>query len=167
MTHAIGLALFLAGLWQVLSGYFLGWLLALGGVSVGLVVYIAHRMDVADQESFPIHHSIRGFGYWPWLLKEIVVSNIIVARAVLSGRIQPQVLSVKSSQDSELGRVVYGNSITLTPGTVTIGLEGDRVDVHALLDETAEGVLEGGMDLRVSRMTNSQQLADDEMDSAS
>lgn len=160
MAHAFGLSIFLAGLWLLLSGYLLGWLLALGGVSVALIVYIAHRMDVADHEGFPIHLSISALTYFPWLIKEIVVSNLTVARAIVGPlRIQPQVFTVDAGQDNELGRVVYANSITLTPGTVSIGVTGEKIDVHALLDETAAGVREGSMDRRVASMTNRTQPA--------
>ena len=94
--------------------------------------------------------------YFPWLFWEIAKSNIIVARAVLMNDISPQVIYVRATQDDELGHTIYGNSITLTPGTITIGLEGDMVEVHALLDETAAGVKTGDMDRRVSGMTNTR-----------
>jgi len=155
LAHALGLGVFLASLWLLLSGYLLGWLLALGFASIVLIVYIAHRMDVADHEGFPVHLTLAALTYWPWLFKEIVVSNIVVARAIVGRlKIQPQVLTTKATQDSELGRVVYANSITLTPGTISINLVGEDIEVHALLDETADGVREGGMDRRVSAMTN-------------
>ncbi|MEQ8664557.1 MAG: Na+/H+ antiporter subunit E [Rhodospirillales bacterium] len=156
MAHLIGMAIFLAGLWLALSGYLLGWLLALGGASVALTVWIVHRMEVSDQEAFPIHLSPRIVTYYPWLAKEIVLSNIVVAKAIISGRIQPEVFTVDATQDSELGHVVYANSITLTPGTITTGVEDARVTVHALLKETADGVRGGEMDRRISHMTNSR-----------
>ncbi len=157
MAHALGLAIFLAGLWLLLSGYFLGWLLALGAASVALIVYIAHRMDVADHEGFPIHLGPSALTYWPWLLKEIVLSNFTVARAIIGPlRIQPQVLTATASQDSEVGRVTYANSITLTPGTISIGVTDDKIEVHALLDETADGIRDGAMDRRVAKMTNTK-----------
>lgn len=168
MAHIIGMAVFLAGLWLLLSGYLLAWLLALGAASVALAIYIVHRMEVIDHEAFPIHMSLGGLGYWPWLVKEIVLSNISVAKAIIAGpgAIQPEVLTVDASQDSELGHVVYANSITLTPGTITTGVEEGRMTVHALLKSTADGVRGGEMDRRVSRMTNKRSLTADKADGA-
>lgn len=154
MLHALGSGLFLGGLWLLLSGYFEAWLLWLALASVVSVVFIAHRMDVTDHEGFPLHLGTRALIYFPWLALEIVKSNLDVAKAILSNRINPQVIHVKATQDSELGRTIYANSITLTPGTVTIGLEDDGLEVHALLDETAAGVLSGDMDRRVTAMSD-------------
>ncbi len=157
MLHALGSGFFLGCLWLLLSGYFEAWLLWLALASVVSIVFITHRMDVVDHEGFPLHLGPRALLYFPWLILEIIKSNIDVAKAVLSNEISPQVITVKATQDSELGRTIYGNSITLTPGTVTINLEGDQVEVHALLDETAAGVESGEMDRRVSAMTNHKQ----------
>lgn len=156
MLHALGSGLFLGGLWLLLSGYFEAWLLWLALASVLSIVYIAHRMDVTDHEGFPLHLGPRALIYFPWLAWEVVKSNLDVAKAILTNQINPQVIHVKATQDSELGRTIYANSITLTPGTVTIGLEDDGLEVHALLDETAAGVETGDMDRRVSAMSNTR-----------
>jgi multicomponent Na+:H+ antiporter subunit E len=111
-------------------------------------------MEVIDHEGHPIHLGIRALTYFPWLFKEIAVSNLDVARAIL-GRdmpIEPRVFNVRASQTDELGRVSYANSITLTPGTVTVGLEDDLLTVHALTTKSREGLLTGEMDRRVSAM---------------
>ena len=127
-------------------------LLGLGLASVLTVVWIAHRKGVLDSEGHPIHLFLRALAYWPWLLKEIVVANIDVAKAILrrSMAIAPTVFTVKGSQKSELGRVIYANSITLTPGTVTIALDGEELTVHALTPAGREGVESGEMDRRIA-----------------
>jgi multicomponent Na+:H+ antiporter subunit E len=61
-------------------------------------------------------------------------------------------IRVTSTQQTGMGRVIYGNSITLTPGTITVDMEGDQVIVHALTQATADGVREGGMDRRVTAL---------------
>ena len=61
-------------------------------------------------------------------------------------------IRVKASQESGLGKVIYGNSITLTPGTITVDMEGDQIIVHALTQAGAEGVREGEMDRRVTAL---------------
>ena len=155
MLRTASLAVFLSLLWLLLSGYFTEpLLLGLGLASVLTVVWIAHRKGVLDPEGHPIHLLLRALVYWPWLVKEIVVANIEVAKAILSRpmAIAPTVFAVKGSQKSELGRVIYANSITLTPGTVTIALEGEELTVHALTTAGLEGVESGEMDRRIARM---------------
>lgn len=155
MSRPISLSVFLAVLWLLLSGYFEEpILLAMGAVSVLFVTLIAHRMDVVDHEGHPVHLSIRGLSYWPWLLKEIAKSAIEVSRLILDPRmpIDPSVLTIRGSQRTELGLVVYANSITLTPGTVTIALDGDRLTIHALTRGAASGWDESEMNRRVTAL---------------
>lgn len=153
MLRSASLAVFLYILWLLLSGHFSEpLLLGLGVASVLAVVFIAHRMEVSDPEGHPVHLMVRVVLYWPWLLKEIVVANIDVAKAIVSNpmAIAPTVFTVTGSQKSELGRVIYANSITLTPGTVTIDLEDDQFTVHALTTAGLDGVESGEMDRRVT-----------------
>ena len=153
-ARAVYLGLFLFGLWFLLSGSYVALLLALGFASSVFVVAIALRMHIVDRETHPIHlHSAIVF-YWIWLTWQIVKANIDVARRVLDPRlpISPNLLRVKVTQKSDLGRVSYANSITLTPGTVSVGVEGDSILVHALTREAAEALATGEMDRRVTRI---------------
>jgi multicomponent Na+:H+ antiporter subunit E len=138
-------------LWLLLSGIFEVWLLALGLGSVIVVITFANRMDVIDREGHPIHISWRALLYWPWLAREIVKANFDVARVILSPKmpIDPKVLRIKATQVTELGHVFYANSITLTPGTVTLSLENRAMSVHSLTRSAEEGLLSGEMDRRV------------------
>lgn len=152
MARGLSLGLTLAVLWILLSGHTEGYLFVLGVLSVLLVVYLARRKDVADHEGHP-HHLFRlAINYWPWLIWEIVKANRDVAKLILQNpmRISPCVVDTEASQASEVGRVVYANSITLTPGTVTIAMDGSRLSVHAITREMADGVLTGDMDRRVT-----------------
>ena len=139
-------------LWMLLSGHTEPLLLWLGLASVTVTVLIANRMDVIDREGHPIHLSLKGLVYWPWLLWEIAKANVDVARVILRRDmpIEPAVLNIEGSQKRELGHVIYGNSITLTPGTVTVDLEGGKLQVHALTRLAADGLLSGEMDRRVA-----------------
>lgn len=154
MLHAISLGLVLFGLWLLLSGYFVTLLLALGVASVAIIVWIAHKMDVIDHEGHPIHLTQRVLLYWPWLIKEIVMANLHVARAIVSRDmpVRLSVLKVRSTQKTELGQVVFANSITLTPGTVTIEVDKDILTVHALTRGTADDLKSGEMDRRVTQL---------------
>ena len=144
----------LAAVWLLWSGHYDTLLLSLGGLSILLVLVIAMRMRVVDEEGIPISPSLRALTYLPWLLWEIVKANVDVARRILDPRlpIEPHVIHVRASQRGDLARVIYANSITLTPGTVSIDLSADRITVHALTDEAARGLATGEMDRRVSRL---------------
>ncbi len=154
MVHIVGLGGSLLAFWLLMSGIYTPLLLAFGALSVLLVLYIAHRMDIHDHETFPIHLKGRVFGYWGWLAREIFKANIDVARIVLSPRmaLSPRVVRVKATQKTDLGVVIFANSITLTPGTVSVDIEGDEIVVHALTDDLANGLLEGDMGARVTAL---------------
>jgi multicomponent Na+:H+ antiporter subunit E len=155
VLRTASLGVFLALLWLLLSGHFSEpLLLALGAASVLLVVFIALRKEVTDPEGHPIHMILRLLVYWPWLVKEIVVANVDVAKAILRSpmAIDPTVFTVRGTQKSELARVIYANSITLTPGTVTVDLEEDLLTIHALTKAGLEGVESGQMNRRVTAL---------------
>lgn len=154
VLHALSLAAALYGLWLLLSGHLEPLLLVLGACSTALVVFIALRMEVIDQESHPLHLTFKLPAYWVWLAWEIIKANFAVARILLTPSlpISPTVVRASASQQSELGQVIYANSITLTPGTVSMSLEDGRIDVHALTEDMARSLLEGDMDRRVTRL---------------
>lgn len=109
-------------------------------------------MGIDDEEGAPADFGIRPFTwYMPWLAKEIVVSNIDVTKTILSPdmNLKRNMIEVSADQKTEIGRVVLANSITLTPGTVSVNMEGDRILVHALSFEGAEEDLSGEMGRRV------------------
>lgn len=155
LSHALSLASFLFALWLLLSGHFAEpLLLGLGIASVIAVVAIARRMDVVDREGHPIHLSQRAVLYFPWLFWEIAKANIDVAKVILSRRMPlgAAMITTKGSQRSELGLVIYANSITLTPGTVTIAVDDNILTVHALTAAAADGVHSGEMDRRCAAL---------------
>lgn len=154
MRHTISMSLTLAALWLLNSGHYNALLLALGCISIALVVWIGNKMDVVDNESQPINITFHMPLYWLWLLKEVVISNIDVVKRVWIGpkSIDPQVATIKISQQTDMGRVIYANSITLTPGTVTLDLQKDSVTVHALTPEGIKALEDGEMDRRVKKV---------------
>ncbi len=152
MLRAFGLGAILFGFWLLLSGHYTGLLIGLGLGSVALVVYLAMRMDVVDHEGVPLHVGGRFWLYLPWLMKEIWVSNLVVARIVLDPKlpISPIMVRYHGHQDTDLGRFIYGNSITLTPGTITTGIDGNEFEIHALTFRDVDGREEDEMDRRVA-----------------
>ena len=154
MLHLFSLGLALSVLWLLLSGYFEVLILTMGFSSVVIILWITYCMDIIDQENHPIHFTVRSFRFLPWLIKEIVLANIKVARTIISRKIKltTSVLKVRSSQATEVGQVIYGNSITLTPGTVTIGIEKDIITVHALTHDAAFDLKSGEMDRQITNI---------------
>ena len=140
--------------WLLLSGHYTPLLIG-SGIAVSLLVtWLAWRMRVIDDEGFPVRLLVRSLWYAPWLLWQIVLANIDVAKRILDPKlpISPNMIRVKASQCSDLGRVIYANSITLTPGTLSTAVTSEDIEVHALSREGAEDLLQGEMDRRVTRL---------------
>jgi multicomponent Na+:H+ antiporter subunit E len=154
LLRAIGLGLVLFAFWLALSGHYTPLLLSFGVGSCVLVVYLSHRMDVLDSEGVPLQVAGRFMAYLPWLLKEVFVANMEVAKVILDPKlpISPRMVVFHGSQDSDLGRAIYANSITLTPGTITTGVEGQEFEIHALRAADLETDEELQMDIRCTRV---------------
>lgn len=151
MRYLLGLIIGLATLWLLLSGHYSPMLLGFGGLSCLFTAYVCHRMCVIDAETVPLHLLFRMPGYVVWLGVEIAKSNWDVAqRIVRPGRhISPTMVTLRTHQKTALGQVIFANSITLTPGTVTVGLRDGVAEVHALTEDGATGMEGGEMDQRV------------------
>jgi len=150
------LSLTLAAFWLANSSYYTFLMLSLGVASIGLVVYIAHRMDVIDHEAQPLHLTLKIPAYYAWLSKEIILANFLVVKHIWLGNksISPVLETITASQKTEIGKVIYANSITLTPGTVTVNIDGNKFLVHALLSKSIEDLKTGEMDRRVTQLEN-------------
>lgn len=144
----------LAAAWLLWSGFFTPLLLTLGAVSCALVVYLAHRMHLFDTDIFAIRLSLRLFRFWAWLAGEVIRSSLEVARLVLSPKlpISPTVVEFQTSCSHPVDRAILGNSITLTPGTLTLKTEGSEFLVHSLTEQAARDIQQGEMDRRVAAL---------------
>ena len=149
----LSLAGFLFTFWVVLSGHYTPMLVGAGIVSAFICVLAAVRMRTADAEGHPIEVFWGAVTYFPWLIVEIAKSAWAVTKIILHPRlpISPTMTVVRASQRSRVGIVTYANSITLTPGTITVGVNGNELTVHALVREGALDLEAGGMDRRVSQ----------------
>jgi multicomponent Na+:H+ antiporter subunit E len=150
--HAASMTVVLFALWLLLSGHFdNAVLLGFGLVSTAFAVFLALRMEVVDHESYPFHMTRRLVRFWLFLGKEMVVTNIDVARRILGprNRISPRVITIRPPQRSDLGLAIYANSITLTPGTVSMEVLRKGMTVHALTKESADDLIAGRMARRV------------------
>ena len=147
------LAVVLFLLWLALSGHYTTFLVGAGAACAVLSVAIAARMGVVDAEGHPVHLVRGALTYFPWLWLEIAKSGWAVSKLILNPRlpISPTMTQVVASQKTTVGVASYANSITLTPGTITTGVKGNVLTVHALTLEGALDLERGGMDARVSR----------------
>ena len=157
MLYIIGLTLSLTAFWLLMSGIYTPLILFLGAISVIFVLYLTRRMDALDEDVLEFKLKRKHFSYWSWLAKEIFKANIDVAKVILSPKmnLSPRLVRVPLSQSNELATVIYANSITLTPGTVSVDIEGDEIIVHALTQELMDGLTEGDMDQRVNYLEKS------------
>jgi len=155
MIRNISLVVTLFGFWLLLSGMFVPFLLAAGIGCAIAVALLARRMDVVDLEGHPIHLVWSALiSYWPWLAVEIIRSAWSVTQLILkpSLPISPTLVEFEPSQRTDLGLVIHANSITLTPGTITVEAEPGRFLVHALTREGAAGLADSEMDRRCARL---------------
>ena len=154
-TAALTASLF--AFWLLLSGIYTPFLVLSGLAASLAVALLAQRMEVADREGHPIHLVLAALTYWPWLLKEIFKSGWQVARIIVDPRlpISPTFVRFKPSQKSTVALATHANSITLTPGTITVDAGHEEFLVHALTREGAAGLAGSEMDRRVSRLERS------------
>ncbi len=147
----------LAGAWWLWSGHTEPMMIAFGVGSILLVLWVFKRMDDVAEDKAPYRLGLRPIFYLPYIIWEIVKANIDVAKVIVSPSlpISPRVFRAKISQKTSVAQVIYANSITLTPGTITLDLRDGEVLVHALTDDTAEGILEGSMDARCAKLEGS------------
>lgn len=151
------LAILLATAWLLWSGFLKPVILMFGALSVVLVLITSHRMHFFDTDFFALRFTSRLFRFWLWLAREIVRSSLDVTRAVLNPRlpIKPTVVEFDAHCEHPVDQTILGNSITLTPGTLTLSIEETHFTVHALTEEGARDIAEGEMDRRVSGLRRS------------
>ena len=141
--------------WLIWSGMFDAFHLALGVVSCAVVTVLSHDLLLkrTDFSGLP-REAVRFLLYLPWLLYQVVLANVHVVYLTLHPRmpIDPQIVKYKSMLKKDLPRVIFANSITLTPGTITADIKDGDYIVHALSAKTADDLLAGDMERRVARI---------------
>lgn len=156
MFVAASLAAILLVFWLLLSGHYTLFLVASGVATAAIVGWIAWMVGFADEEGHPIEMLPRGLLYWPWLIAQVIKSAFAVSWIIVHPAlpISPRLVRVKTSQRRPVGLVTYANSITLTPGTVTVEVhrQEHELTVHALTKASADGLETGEMDRRVTAM---------------
>jgi multicomponent Na+:H+ antiporter subunit E len=149
----------LMAIWLILSGKFEPIYFFWGTLSVGFVLWLSNRLHhiplAADEPCGATRINIpRLLVYLCWLQWQIIKSGVYVASVVLHPRmpIKPMLVRFTSRQPNIIALVILGNSITLTPGTLTLKIDGDEYTVHALTRDTEEDLVSGDMAARVARL---------------
>lgn len=154
----------LMGFWLLLSGHYDRMHISFGIFSVSVVTIIHYPLRKKllaiedNQESEKICLARLAF-YIPWLIWQIVIASLQVAAVVLHPRcpIDPSLVRFRTSLKSTTYRVILGNSITLTPGTITVGIEGDEFLVHSLMDASSSGLVDGSLPGQVAGLFEKKQ----------
>jgi multicomponent Na+:H+ antiporter subunit E len=155
VVHVLSLSSVIFGMWLLLSGHWTPLFFFLGLLSTAVAVFFALRMEVVDDEGVPVLHlNWHILTYLPWLIWEVLKANVTVARIVLDPKlpISPGIARIRGKSQTDLGRVIFANSITMTPGTVTVGVSGTELQVHALVGDDLEGMEEGAMNRKVAML---------------
>jgi len=146
--------------WIIMSGMFDAFHLTLGVISCLLVVLMSDKLlfhGVDDR--LLLRRTIGMAVYLPWLFWQIILACLDIARIVLSPRmidlINPQIFHFTTRLQTTFARVTFAQSITLTPGTVTVFKYGNEFTVYALTQETADS-LPGEMEERIMRALESE-----------
>lgn len=147
----------LFSLWLLLSGHYGNLLLGLGAFSCLLVAWIGEKFGLFNSDFSTLKFNAKLPRFLPWFFIEIIKSNLDVCWRILHPKlpIDPQFVSVKASQHSDMARAVYANCITLTPGTYSLDINEENIEVHALTKQVADDIQQGEMSKRLAMLESS------------
>lgn len=142
--------------WVIWSGMLDAFHLSLGVISCAIVTFMSHDF-LFQREKFTwsaVSEAFRFIAYIPWLMYQIVLSNIHVAKIVLNPEmpIDPKFVWYDCTLKKDISQVTLANSITLTPGTITTEITDGRYYVHCLDQKVADDLMAGDMEKRVARI---------------
>jgi len=145
--------------WIIMSGFFDFIHLGLGVLSVASVIYVnyklkTHRFFEDDMDDLSELRFTRAAYYIVWMVIQIIIAGIHVAKIIIRPKmpIHTTMLTFRVNLPSAHARMILGNSITLTPGTLTIDITGDRFIVHAIDDKSYEAISSDKMPREVLKL---------------
>lgn len=151
--RTIGLAIVFFALWLLMSGIYEPFLIGLGAVCVLLTLFITGRMDAQDGNRVRLFLApVKYIKYLVWLMKEIARANWVVTKIVLARDmpIRQHLFKTPYTQKTDVGQVIFANSITLTPGTITVETEDGHFLVHAVSYSEGDPGALADMDARIT-----------------
>ncbi len=158
MAYFLGLLAAIVAFWVGNSGHYKPLMLAFGAVSVLVTMVLAWRLNIVDRDGAPYVRLPQLIRYYPWLAGEVLRSNWAVLRACLRADldITPTLTKIRTVCRTDLAKVTFANSITMTPGTVTVEIDGDRLLVHGLYEPATQPEAFLDMDRRCARACDPQ-----------
>lgn len=150
--HITKWALILSVFWLLLSGLYNPLLLSFGVVSVLVVLFVLKRMEGVDKKRQQVGTGLRLIRYIPWLIGQTLKSSIHVTKLICSSpnKVTPTLAKINISNVPPNKRVLYANSITLTPGTLCVDLKGDELTIHALQESSISELEKGSMENKIT-----------------
>jgi len=154
VRYLLGLIVGLVALWLLLSGHYTPMILGFGAGSCVFTIWICRRLDIVNGEGVPVELLPRLPGYLLWLFIQILRSSLEVALLILRPKsaISPTMVQLPAHQQTAMGQAIFANSVTLTPGTITVGLRRGTAEVHALCRTSTQDLEGGHIDQRVRRL---------------
>ena len=159
MVHMTCLTLVLFAFWMVLSGRTETKFVVYGILTAVVTTWVTYPLLLVPNKDGSKKYYVFGFSvpkmimYFFWLMWQLVLANIDVLLATTGQELNtdPKVVRFRFKADNPMASVILANSITLTPGTVTMNVTDDGVyEIHALTVGAAAGVLDGGMQKKVA-----------------
>ncbi len=141
--------------WILLSGEFTFILITSGIVASLIVAYLSHDIFIGKPDiKVETRRVFKFIKYLPWLLWEILLANVEIAYLVLNPKplVDPQLVRFKPDLKTDLGIVTLANSITLTPGTITVEANKEEFVIHGIRQKTVEGIIDGEMQRKVKEI---------------
>lgn len=165
MAYKVFIFILLMVTWVILSGQFDAFHLVLGLISCALVTWMSADLLFRERDAPVLQRVQEGWSlawYFLWMLWQILLANIAILKLALSPsalqQVDPSIVHFKTKLKSNFAKFLLANSITLTPGTVTIKISGDDFYVHAINDEAAAG-LNGEMERRIASIYRAESAA--------
>jgi len=156
LIRIIVASLVLFSLWLLLSGHYGPLLLSLGAASCVFVAWVSEKLGLFRNDYSTLKINLRLPTFLPWFFMEVIKSNIDVCRRILHPKlpISPSIITLDATEHSDLATAVYANCITLTPGTYSLDLDSNTIEVHTLSKEFADDLQAGEMGRRISALAS-------------
>ncbi|MEN8718721.1 MAG: Na+/H+ antiporter subunit E [Oceanococcaceae bacterium] len=159
MFRTCSFVLTMTAFWLALSGHFTGMLLGLGMLSVTVVTILALRMRIVDEDGHPTELAAGTPLFLLWLAKEITVSAITMIPRILRNEASPVIGRVPIGQLSARGQSTLSNSISLTPGTLTMRVLDQELEIHSIHPDVLADLRDGTMVQRIHDYENTPAAA--------
>ena len=142
--------------WIIFNGNLTLEILVFGVVIAAVMLaFMCNFMDYSLKKEWNVYKkSIWSFVYVALLIKEIVKANLAIIPRILTieEEMDPVIVKFRTSLKSDFTRMLLANSITLTPGTITVSMEGDEYTIHCLDTSLAEGLENSDFEKALKRL---------------